>query len=129
MDNIKIVTLPWPHKDIRSNSRAHKFAKARKIKDARKAAWALSMEAPKVGKHPQAIIFVEYYPTSYREDIHNVPTGLKAYIDGIADAMGCDDKKFKVYYPEVWAGKANPGKVVFRIVPTIINVPVIGEIS
>ena len=40
---------------------------------------------------------------------------MKAYIDGIADAMGCDDKGFKVDFPSVFAGTKKIGEVVFRI--------------
>ena len=43
---------------------------------------------------------------------------LKAYIDGIADAMGCDDRCFKVDYPCVFAGTKKGGEVVFRVSPT-----------
>lgn len=123
MNSIKVITLPWPDKDIRSNSRAHK------IKSARKLAWAVAMEAPRITHSTSTELFIEYYPAAYREDIHNVPTGLKAYIDGIADAMGCSDKAFKVHYPDVWAGKSQPGKVVFRIVPAIVKIPLVGVIS
>lgn len=129
MPDVKVITLPWPDEDIRSNSRANRVVKTRKVKSARNYAWAVAMEAPRIQKMPDATIFVEYYPKAYREDIHNVPFGLKAYIDGIADAMGCDDKRFTVDYPSVWAGRSNPGKVVFRVVPPVVEVPVIGEIS
>lgn len=112
---LKVITLPWPDKTLHSNSRAHHMAKHRATKSARNHAWAVAMEAPAINCDPNATIFVEYYPQTFRGDIHNVPSSLKAYIDGIADAMGCDDKGFKVDYPTQWAGKSNPPKVVFRV--------------
>lgn len=73
------------------------------------------MQAPRVECIPEAHIFVEYYPPNYRMDVQNVHAMMKAYIDGIADAMGCDDRKFNVDFPGVYAGKKKPGEVVFRI--------------
>ena len=126
MGKPRVITLPWPDKALSSNARVHWAVEAKAKKDARNLAWAVCMESPRIQCEPKATIFIEYYPKTYRGDIHNVPSSLKAYIDGIADAMGCDDKKFKVEYPSVWAGKSNPGKVVFRIVPPVVDVPVVG---
>lgn len=112
---IQEITLPWPEKALHSNSRAHWAEKARAVKDARNAAWAVSMQTPRVPCAPKARILIEYYPPTKRGDVHNVPYSLKAYIDGIAEAMGCDDRGFDVDYPRVWAGSGKPGKVVFRI--------------
>lgn len=129
MGNIKTITLPWPDKTLSSNARVHWSKRADATKAARNAAWSVSMQSPRIGKHPDADLFIEYYPKTYRGDVQNVPHMLKAYIDGIADAMGCDDKAFKVHYPPVWAGKSNPGTVVFRIVPALVDVQVRGQIS
>lgn len=115
----KTITLPWPDKALSSNARVHHMAKHRATKEARGHAWAKAMEAPRIQCMPQATIFIEYYPKTYRGDIHNVASSLKAYLDGIADAMGCDDKDFRVDYPSVWAGKSDPGKIVFRIMPPL----------
>ena len=116
---VKEITLPWPAPALRSNERVHWAEKARATKDARNHAWAVAMETPRIECVPDATIFIEYYPPSRREDVHNVPASLKAYIDGIADAMGCDDKGFTVDYPTQWAGVSKPGKVVFRIAPPV----------
>lgn len=112
---VKEITLPWPDKKLRSNARVTWQEKAPLTKAARNLAWAVSMTAPRLLNVKSATIFVEYYPPTKRGDIHNVPASLKAYIDGIADALGCDDKAFRVDYPTEWAGSGKPGKVVFRI--------------
>lgn len=129
MGEPRIITLPWPDKALQSNSRTHWAAKSRATKTARNMAWAVATQKPRIACMPDALIFIEYYPKAFRGDIHNVPSSLKAYIDGIADAMGCDDKAFRVDYPSVWAGKSDPGKVVFRVVPRIASVPIIGAIN
>jgi hypothetical protein len=54
---------------------------------------------------------------------------MKAYIDGIADAMGCDDRRFRVDFPSVWAGKTERGEVVFRVCHPISAVPYRGIIT
>lgn len=125
---VKEITLPWPDKYLTPHAKGNWQAKARATKDARNMAWAKAMEAPRIDKMPDATIFVEYWPEAYRGDVHNMHGRMKAYIDGIADAMGCDDKRFKVDFPSVWAGRSKPGKVVFRIVPAVAEVPIMGAV-
>ncbi len=109
------IKLPWPDKALHSNSRAHWAVKAKATKTARQNAHTMAKQAG-VGCWPDATILAEYYPPTRRGDPQNVPTALKAYIDGIADAMGCDDRKFKVDYPTVFAGTRKPADVVFHII-------------
>ena len=123
---IKQITLPWPDSALHSNSRTHWGQKARATASARHAAKMACLEKPRIERIPNATIFIEYYPPTKRGDIHNVASSLKAYLDGIADAMGSDDKDFDVHYPTVWAGSGKPGKVVFRIVPPVVHVPLKG---
>lgn len=115
-----IVTLPWPAKALNGHAKGHWRKKS--VATAKARGWAkIAAMAAKVERCPNATLFIEYYPTSYRGDVHNVPASLKAYIDGIADAMGCDDRGFRVDYPSVWAGKRPGGEVVFRIVPPVVS--------
>ena len=111
----KEITLPWPHKALRSNARVHWAERAKRTAEARQWARLACLETPRIECIPDAVIFVEYYPPTKAGDVHNVPSSLKAFIDGIADAMGCDDRGFRVDYPTRWAGSGKPGKVVFRI--------------
>jgi len=129
MAAVKEMTLPWPNKGLGSNSRLHWAAKSRLTAAARSTAKYAALEKPAIETIPNATIFIEYYPPTKRGDIHNVPSSLKAYIDGIADAMGCDDKKFNIPYPTEWAGSGKPGKVVFRIVPPVSSVEFRGIIT
>lgn len=109
------IELPWPAKALHSNSRGvHWGKKHRAIAKARQEAMLMAQSA-KVGCWPNAEILIEYYPPTRRGDPQNVPTSLKAYIDGIADAMGCDDRGFRVDYPSVFAGTKKGGAVIFHI--------------
>lgn len=126
----KTITLPWPAKELHSNFRGNRFAKSRATKEARNTAWAISMESPRVECMPNARLLFEYYPPHRRYDAQNIPHSLKAYIDGIADAMGCDDRGFEVDYPSVWAGSGKPGKIVVHIrAPLTVDVEMRGKIS
>lgn len=96
---------------------------------ARNTAKVLCLEAPRITTDANATIFVEYWPKTYRGDVQNVHGSLKAYIDGVADAMGCDDKNFRVDFPSVFAGKSKNGKVIMRIVSDAPAVPFRGTIG
>lgn len=115
MTLLKQIELPWPSTDLTPHAKGGWWKKANATKEARNHAWAVAMETPAIECDPQAVIFVEYYPKAFRGDVHNVHGRCKAYIDGIADAMGCDDKRFEIHFPAVWAGKDKRGKVVFRV--------------
>lgn len=127
--SVKQIKLPWPDRRLFPHAKGHWRWKAGATKLARAYARAVCLEAPRIQTMPDAHIFIEYWPKAYRGDVHNLPGALKAYIDGVADAMGCDDRQFKVHYPTRWAGKSDPGKVVFRIVPSVASIPVVGVIS
>ena len=110
------IKLSWPDKALSSNARVHWSEKAKATKKARHEAWAAALEK-KLPCWPEASIMIEYWPRTRRGDPQNVPSSLKAYIDGIADAMNCDDKRFRVDYPTMFAGTKKGGEVVFRIYP------------
>lgn len=127
--SVRVVTLPWPSSKLTPHAKGNWYSKSEATKGAR---WMARITAMKAGVHlptPDCSIYVELYPSAYRGDVHNMPGRLKAYIDGIADAMGCDDRRFKIHWPVEWAGKRNPGAVVFRIVPNVVAVPLRGVVS
>ncbi len=126
---VKEIVLPWPDAKLTPHAKGHWRPKAQATKDARNLAWAKAMEKPAVQTIPDAVIFVEYWPKRRQGDVHNMHGRMKAYIDGIADAMGCDDRLFKVDFPSVWAGTDPRGKVVFRVMRPFQFVPVVGVIS
>jgi crossover junction endodeoxyribonuclease RusA len=108
------IRLSWPAKALQSNARCHWSEKAKATKAARKEAWAAALEQ-KLPCWPKASILIEYWPRHRRYDVSNVASSLKAHIDGIADAMGVDDRCFRVDYPTMFAGTSKDGAVVFRV--------------
>jgi crossover junction endodeoxyribonuclease RusA len=90
--------LPFPAKVLWPNGRpAHWAEKARAVKSARKAAWAAALAAgvkslPASGRY--AIAVTVYPKTRNAIDADNAVSSLKASLDGIADALGVDDRTF-----------------------------------
>lgn len=126
---VKEIRLPWPDKRLTPHAKGHWRPKAEATKSARYMAKMAALESPRVECIPNALIFVEYWPAARRGDVHNMHGRMKAYIDGIADAMGCDDRDFRVNFPSVWAGTRKPGQVVFRIAAPVAAVPIVGIVD
>ena len=112
------IKLPWPAKALSSNARVHWSEKARATAKARHEA-AMVAKSAGVGCWPDADILIEYWPANRRADCHNAASAMKPLIDGIADAMQCDDRKFRVDFPSMYAGTKPGGEVVFRIYPRL----------
>lgn len=127
---IKQIELPWPSSDLTPHAKGGWWKKATATAKARGDAKLVALEAPAIECEPRAVIYVEYWPKAYRGDVQNMHGRMKAYIDGIADAMGCDDKQFEVHFPAKWAGKDPKGKVVFRVMrPAVVEIPLRGIIT
>lgn len=90
--------LPFPAKILWPNGRGHWAEKARAVKSARQAAWAAALAAG-VKSLPVSAgysIAVTVHPKTRNPiDRDNVVASLKSAIDGIADALGVDDRTFE----------------------------------
>lgn len=90
-----VITLPWPPAALSSNARGHWAKKAAATKKYRADACTLTKAAkatvPAEGLIPLTIRFV---PPHNRYDPSNMPAMLKAGLDGLADGLGCNDKRF-----------------------------------
>ena len=91
-----IIDLPYPDKALWPNGRAHWASKARETKKHRDWAMLATLDA-KVPKGAQiASIRIMCYPkrTGPLPDRDNVTAACKAMLDGIADALGVNDRDF-----------------------------------
>ena len=105
------VVLPWPSLALSSNARVHWSTKARAVSNARLDAF-FAAKASKVQRDPGAVLRFACYPPDRRtRDVQNMPAMLKAAIDGIADAMGCDDNGFRPRFPDRF-GPPRPGGAI-----------------
>lgn len=108
------IILPWPAVALTPHARGHWRPKAKATKAARAEAHWLA-KAAGVKPNPNAVLRVTYHPPNLRSDVQNQHGRCKAYIDGIADAMGVDDKHFRVIFPSEFAAVKKGGEVIITV--------------
>ena len=112
-----IVTLPWPDKALSPNSRSRTFhKKARFTKAARSDAHWLVKAAgvPALPDDGPILLLVTWHPpTRHKIDDDNMTARFKAARDGIADALGVDDNRFRPEY--AWGEPVKGGAVVVTL--------------
>ncbi|WP_045769532.1 hypothetical protein [Xanthomonas albilineans] len=112
------LTLPWPHKDLSPNARVCWQRRHRAAKKARAEAKALALAA---GWHRvvlplgQLHMQIDFYPPTCRGiDDDNALSRFKPQRDGLADALGIDDKRFRAH-ATVMSEARKGGQVVVKI--------------
>lgn len=113
------LALPWPSKDLSPNARVHWRKRAKAAADARAlamlAALATGWRPGLLPEKGRLHLWIDFYPPTMRmPDDDNMLARVKPYRDGIADALGIDDKRF-VSHPYVRDTPRKGGEVVFRI--------------
>lgn len=96
----KQVMLPWPPSILSPNARPHWSAKSRAAKQYRNACYLLAHEAGMRGVEWEGTIhlWITYLPPDRRHrDDDNLIAAFKSGRDGLADAMGVDDKRFRIH--------------------------------
>jgi crossover junction endodeoxyribonuclease RusA len=90
------IVLPYPHKSLWPNGRSHWAEKAREVKKHRKWAYLAAREAKiSIGNGPVPVhIVVQPKARGPAPDRDNAVSACKAYIDGIAEALGVNDRHF-----------------------------------
>lgn len=109
------VALPWPPRALWPNGRAHWATRSRET--ARHRAWARHAALAEV-QPPEAARYrltIEYRPPPRsRPDDDGVVGACKAYRDGLADALGVDDRRFRLAAP-VRGGRSAHGEIVMTL--------------
>jgi len=91
------ITLGWPPKELSPNARTHWRKKAPITKAYKEACWALTKEAGIVAPETEGRLhlWITFYPPDRRHrDDDNMIASFKAGRDGLALALGIDDKRF-----------------------------------
>lgn len=91
-----VVTLPWPPAVLNPNDRSH-WSKKRKVAANYRTACAWIVKAEKPQQQPEGKLILEldfYPPDRRRRDDDNMIAAFKSGRDGIADALGVDDRRF-----------------------------------
>jgi crossover junction endodeoxyribonuclease RusA len=94
-----MIELPWPPKELSPNSRTHWRKKASVAKGYRNDCYLLT----KAANHPPLetedgglVLAIEFVPPDRRQrDDDNCLAAFKSGRDGIADALGINDNRFK----------------------------------
>lgn len=115
-----MVELSWPAKALSPNFRSRTYhAKARAIGKAVEEAFyatRAAMGPVRFAHEPGArlsFVITAYPPTRHARDDDNVIASLKAHRDGIAKALGVDDRYFDARLQ--WGEPVKGGKVVVVI--------------
>lgn len=117
-----IITLPWPDKRLSPNARLHWRARVGPKQSARiRSGWTAvaakgfhsAKDALQASEGPIPIKVTFYPPDKRRRDDDNMIGAFKAHRDGIADALGVDDNRFRATY--VFAEPEKPGRVEVEI--------------
>lgn len=94
------VTLPWPPSGLSPNARLHWSAKAKAAKAYRMTCFTLALEAGLRGVDWEGDIhlWIDFYPPDRRHrDDDNMISSFKSGRDGLADALGVNDKRFRIH--------------------------------
>lgn len=129
------IELPWPSVDLSPNARMNPFAHAKAKKAAKNAAWGftkavMSARGIPIGSFvgPVKVTYTFHPAIDRARDDDNFAARMKASRDGIALALGVDDRHFK-QQPVVFGEKRKPACVVVVLEPAAVNLSLKGVIS
>ena len=92
------IVLPWPQAALSPNARVHHMARARAAAKAREQA-ALLARAARIVLPDEGAIAVRIEacpPKGWRTgDLDNMLARLKPVLDGLADGLGVNDRRFR----------------------------------
>lgn len=118
-----IIKLPFPDSRLSPNARIHWAPKSQAIKQARWDASYAVLEAANgsLSETRRALVDmtaiplkITFYPPDNRQrDDDNMVGAFKTYRDGIADALGVNDRRFRPEYH--FASPEKPGRVEVEI--------------
>lgn len=109
-----MIEVPFPPAILSGHNTGNHFKKAPVVKKFRQWAHFATLEAnPSVPEHGDIPIRFTFYPPDNRGDRTNYPNRIKPIIDGVADALMVNDKRFLPSY--VFMSPEKPGKVIIEI--------------
>lgn len=111
-----MIVLPFPHKVLWPNGgRGNRYAHSREAKKHKAWAWAAAKEASvTLGDGPLRIsLTVCPKRTGPAPDADNCVAAAKAYLDGIASALGINDRHFAA--PTVTISPERTGQFIIHI--------------
>lgn len=91
-----VLILPWPPAQLSPNKRLHWSKRSRAAKNYRQACAILTRASCMSVPDGPLLLHIEFVPPDRRHrDDDNLIASFKAGRDGIADALGINDKRFR----------------------------------
>ena len=112
--SVAMIELPFPPAALSGHNKGHWRSKTGIV--ARHRDWAAKATRavrPLIRGSGDIRISVTFYPPDRRTDRVNMPNRIKPYWDGIADALGVNDRRFLPVY--LFAEPVSDARVVFVI--------------
>ncbi len=112
------VLVPYPPKALSPNARVGHMALYRAKKDYTRAVWALCLEQGANRLTGPFLIHVTFHPINRGPvpDKDNLITAFKAGQDGLAQALGVDDREFNDRLTHSIGDRTRRGEVVIDVV-------------
>lgn len=108
------IILPWPPAALSGNARLHWGQKARATRKYRADAKLCTLAAkPTVPAEGEIALTIRFVPPHNRMDRANYPAMVKAGLDGIADGLQVNDKRFNPTFE--FSAPEKPGHVLVTI--------------
>lgn len=119
------LTIPWPARNLHPNARVHWAVLAKAKKQARSMGFMYARAAGWIGapipKEGPIQVWIDGYPKDRRRrDADGLLSALKPWLDGIADALGVDDSRFKPH-PDIKTEIRKGGQVHIRLTFGALN--------
>jgi len=113
-----IIKLPWPPKELSQNARIHWAKRAKAVKAYRQECFLITKSLWfKIDWEGPIHLFIDFFPPDRRRyDDDGISGRFKTGRDGIADALGVDDNRFR-QHPHLRGPESfvKGGKVVVKI--------------
>lgn len=108
-----MIELPFPPASLSGHAKGHWRSKSDPTAEYRATAKDITLRAlPDVPAEGDIIVSVAFYPPDNRGDRVNFPIRCKPLFDGIADALGVNDKRFLPRF--LFCQPEKPGRVEVR---------------
>lgn len=105
-----MIVLPFPSSALSGHNNGNPHAKAGIVRKHREWAAKATLGAkPTLPDEGDITVTVRFVPANNRGDRINYPIRMKPYFDGIADALGVNDKRFVPMF--IFAQPEAPGRV------------------
>ena len=91
------IVLPWPPKELNPNKRLHWATLSKAKKSYRSACFYIAKQTkPNVNKEKVSLAITFYKPDRRHRDLDNMLASMKSGLDGLADALGVNDRHFLI---------------------------------